>query len=64
MSISIPKLIFSRPIVLDVFYKCLNYDGMNLEMKKKCELQHILMFFWKNHWIWFIKMDIQLPFLV
>jgi hypothetical protein len=37
---------------------------MNLEMKKKCELQHILMFFWKNHWIWFIKMDIQLPFLV
>jgi hypothetical protein len=64
MSISIPKLIFSTPMVLEVLKKCLNYDGMNLEMKKNVNFNIILMFFWKNHWIWFIKVDIQLPFLV
>jgi hypothetical protein len=33
-SISIFKLMFSRPIFLKVFKKGLNYGGMNLEMEK------------------------------
>ncbi len=41
----ISKLIFSRPIFLKVFKKGLNYGGMNLEMEKKCELQHHLNLF-------------------
>jgi len=38
-------LIFSRPVFFKVFKKGLNYGGMNLEMVKKCELQHHLNFF-------------------
>jgi len=41
-------LIFSRPIFLEVFKKSLNYGGMNLEMEKKCELQHHLIFFFEK----------------
>jgi len=47
-SILISKLIFSRPVFLKVLEKCLNYGGMNMEMEKKCELQHHFVFFyWK-----------------
>jgi hypothetical protein len=35
MKILISKLFFPRPIVLEVFKKCLNYGGMNLGMGKK-----------------------------
>jgi hypothetical protein len=40
-------LIFSRPIFLEVFFKGLNYGGMNLEWKK-CELQHYLNVFFEK----------------
>jgi hypothetical protein len=33
-SILISKLIFSRPIFLEVLQKCSNYGGMNLKWKK------------------------------
>jgi hypothetical protein len=41
-------LIFSRPVFLKVFKKGLNYGGINLEMEKKCELQHHLNFLKKK----------------
>ncbi len=45
----ISKLIFSRPIFLEVFKKGLNYGGMNLEMEKKCEFQdHLNVFIEKS----------------
>jgi hypothetical protein len=36
---------------------------MNLEMEKKCELQHDLSVLLKNHWILTINMDFHSPFL-
>jgi hypothetical protein len=36
---------------------------MNLEMEKNTNFDIIYMFFFKNHWIWTIKMDFHLPFL-
>jgi hypothetical protein len=33
---------FIKSIVLEVLQKCSNYGGMNLEMEKKCDLQHHL----------------------
>jgi len=47
-SILISKLIFSRLVYLEVLEKKLNYGGMNMEMEKKCELQHhFVLFYWK-----------------
>jgi hypothetical protein len=47
---------------LEVFKKCLNYGDMNLEMQKKIELQHHLIFFLKTHWTWIVKMNFHPPF--